>query len=208
MHPYLLTIFYFFLDMQITFLYVRSPKQKIGRRWRQLIHKQVCRGGEGGNQSMAIMRLLAILAVAIGLAVSVCAVNAAPVAKTDTTIFTTVFKSGAPPCISCHSMEKAGIAGGRIASDLSAVYDNFGKDKNAIMGFFDSPPSLMASLYKPGALSKEEVAKLAQFFEMASTTPVQESGLKVAGNYILIALGLALALFALFYLFLYDKERA
>jgi len=126
--------------------------------------------------------------------------------QADSAIFSKTFASGAPPCISCHSLSKAGIYGGSLAADLSSSFQNFGNDKKAFIEFLKTPPSLMASIYKENSLSEAELQKIGEFFELAASKEVKVSE-NLTSTFLFSSVIVFLAMFVVCY-FLFNKKGA
>lgn len=124
----------------------------------------------------------------------------------DSTIFTKTFSNGAPPCVSCHSLSKAGIYGGLLASDLSSSFQNFGKDKKALIEFLKNPPSLMAPVYKENSLSEAELQKIADFLEAADSKDVKDSK-NLSAGFLFSSVFVFFAMFVSCYFLFNKKER-
>jgi mono/diheme cytochrome c family protein len=96
------------------------------------------------------------------------------------------FKNGGAPCISCHSVKKAGIDGGTLAVDLSDLYPKLGE--KGLYGIFKSLQfPVMKDIYAGKPLTDKEIYGLIAFFQEASASPK-----KSAGAYPLSGIGLFL----------------
>lgn len=77
-------------------------------------------------------------------------------------------ENGGPACISCHNVQGVGqIGGGKLARDLTNVYDRFGAGLNAWLG--TTPVPLMQDIYGGDKqLSTQDRADLVAFFEQVN----------------------------------------
>ncbi len=77
--------------------------------------------------------------------------------------------SGGPPCISCHSVGTlGGLGGGRLAPDLTRVYERLGgrKGVGAWLGAPATPT--MGSMFRTKPLKPEEITALLAVIEDAA----------------------------------------
>jgi|Deesub1362B_J571_1020462.scaffolds.fasta_scaffold00022_134 mono/diheme cytochrome c family protein len=92
------------------------------------------------------------------------------------------FVNGGAPCISCHSVNSAGISGGSLATDLSDLYTRLG-DKGVYGALKSLQFPVMKDIYAGKRLTDDEIAALIEFFKEAaeskerSTTIYPMSGL-------------------------------
>ena len=74
--------------------------------------------------------------------------------------------NGGPACISCHTVKSAGaLGGGRLAPDLTRVYERLQGRKNMAAWLFAPATPTMASVFRQHALKPEEILPLVAFFE-------------------------------------------
>jgi len=84
------------------------------------------------------------------------------------------FEKGGAPCIACHSVNRAGISGGSIASDLSDIYAKIGgKGLSGALKGLQFP--VMKDAYADKKLTDEEIAALVAFLKEASESQ-EEAG--------------------------------
>jgi mono/diheme cytochrome c family protein len=77
--------------------------------------------------------------------------------------------NGGPACISCHTVKSAGaLGGGRLAPDLTRVYERLQGRKNMAAWLFAPATPTMASVFRQHALKPEEILPLVAFFEDAA----------------------------------------
>lgn len=76
--------------------------------------------------------------------------------------------SGAPPCVSCHTVRGApGFGGGRLGPDLTEVYARL-EGRKALSAWLSAPPSLtMTPIFKPTGtpLASDEILSLVAFLK-------------------------------------------
>ncbi len=76
------------------------------------------------------------------------------------------FQNDGPPCISCHSVRKAGINGGTLGNDLSDLYSKLGEQ--GIQGALKSLQfPVMKDVFAGKSLTEKEIADLTAFFKEA-----------------------------------------
>lgn len=77
-------------------------------------------------------------------------------------------ENGGPACISCHDVQGVGqLGGGKLARDLTNVYDRFGAGLNAWLG--TTPVPLMQDVYGGDKqLSSQDRADLVAFFQQVN----------------------------------------
>jgi cytochrome c2 len=75
-------------------------------------------------------------------------------------------KSGAPPCLSCHSTNGSGAAlGGNLGPDLTQVFERL-MGREALTAWLSAPPTAtMQSVFKPHPLEDEELHALVALFD-------------------------------------------
>ncbi len=106
--------------------------------------------------------------------------------------------NGGPACISCHTVKGTGaLGGGRLAPDLTRVFERLQGRKNMAAWLFAPATPTMASVFRQHALKPEEILPLVAFFEDSARRGGQDDS---AGrlNFFLIGLaGSALGLVAM-----------
>ncbi|MGE4579089.1 MAG: c-type cytochrome [Desulfuromonadales bacterium] len=111
---------------------------------------------------------------------------------------TEAFEAGGAPCLGCHGIAGAGLAGGsNFGPDLTAIHENYGEEGVAfVLEDLASFPS-MTPIYTGRPLTIAEQADLAAFLAgVAGRAPIQANSQVVAHG----AMG-ALAVVALLFLF-------
>jgi mono/diheme cytochrome c family protein len=97
--------------------------------------------------------------------------------------------NGGPACISCHTVKGTGaLGGGRLAPDLTRVYERLQGRKNMAAWLFAPATPTMASVFRQRALKPEEILPLVAFFEDAARRGGQDDS---AGRLNFFLLGLA-----------------
>ncbi len=97
--------------------------------------------------------------------------------------------NGGPPCISCHTVKgTGGLGGGRLAPDLTRVYERLQGRKNMAAWLFAPATPTMSSVFRRHALRPEEILPLVAFFEDAARSGGQDDS---AGRLNFFLLGLA-----------------
>lgn len=106
-------------------------------------------------------------------------------------------KNGAPPCISCHSVQGlGGLGGGRLAPDLTKVFERL-QGRKALAGWLAGPATpLMGSVFKPKPIDAKEILPLVAFFESAAQRSGPADALPLLRFLLLGLLGVVLALLA------------
>jgi mono/diheme cytochrome c family protein len=81
------------------------------------------------------------------------------------------FASGAPPCLGCHTVERAGgLGGGRLGPDLTSVYARL-EGRKALVAWLSAPPGpTMQPVYAKTPLEGEEVLALVAYLKDAGET--------------------------------------
>lgn len=79
------------------------------------------------------------------------------------------FESGAPACISCHSVgSMGGLGGGQLGVDLTKVYERL-DGRKALASWLVAPATeTMRPVFASQALNSEEITPLVAFFEDAA----------------------------------------
>jgi mono/diheme cytochrome c family protein len=94
-----------------------------------------------------------------------------------------------PACISCHTVKGTGaLGGGRLAPDLTRVYERLHGRKNMAAWLFAPATPTMASVFRQHALKPEEILPLVAFFEDSARRGGQDDS---AGRLNFFLLGLA-----------------
>lgn len=116
----------------------------------------------------------------------------------------TPLKAGGAACLSCHSVAGLpNLGGGRLAPDLTRVFERLGGRKG-LSAWLNAPPTVtMAPVFRDHPLDAEEILPLVAFFQDAA----QQGGVADTStwmfNFLLMALGctvLALILFDLIWI--------
>ncbi len=108
-------------------------------------------------------------------------------------------RRGGPACISCHTISGAGgLGGGRLAPDLTKVYERLGGRK-ALGGWLVAPATpTMQGLFRKTPMQPEEILPLLALFENSARTGAQQQPPVGMMSFLLLGLGAAvLGLFAL-----------
>jgi mono/diheme cytochrome c family protein len=81
------------------------------------------------------------------------------------------FASGAPACLSCHSITGVGgLGGGRLGPDLTGAYARL-EGRKALAAWLGSPPSLtMQPIFQRRPLDGEEILALVAYLKAAAET--------------------------------------
>lgn len=106
--------------------------------------------------------------------------------------------SGAPPCISCHSLPGlGGLGGGALAPDLTKVYERLGGRKG--LGNWLAAPATptMGALFRRTPMQPEEILPLLAAFEQAARTPQQANTTAQTTFFLFGLAGAAAGLFVL-----------
>jgi mono/diheme cytochrome c family protein len=97
--------------------------------------------------------------------------------------------NGGPACLSCHTVKGTGaLGGGRLAPDLSRVYERLQGRKPIAAWLFAPATPTMASVFRQHALKPEEILPLVAFFEDSAQHGGQDDS---AGRMNFFLLGLA-----------------
>lgn len=97
--------------------------------------------------------------------------------------------NGGPACISCHTVKGTGaLGGGRLAPDLTRVYERLQGRKNMAAWLFAPATPTMSSVFRQHALKPEEILPLVAFFEDSARRGGQDDS---AGRLNFFLLGLA-----------------
>lgn len=86
------------------------------------------------------------------------------------------FAAGAPPCLSCHDTEGiAGLGGGRLGPDLTAVYARL-EGRVALGAWLSSPPSaVMSPVFRSTPLEGEEILALTAYLKHTAESGVEQA---------------------------------
>ncbi|OIP34605.1 MAG: hypothetical protein AUK27_07040 [Deltaproteobacteria bacterium CG2_30_66_27] len=118
--------------------------------------------------------------------------------------------NGGPHCISCHSIVGVeGLGGGRLAPDLTKVFERLGGRKG-LGPWLEAPPTAtMSPAFKKFPLKRdEEILPLLAFFEHAARQGGVADTSTSTFNFLLIGLGGAVVLLILFDLLWLKRFRA
>lgn len=97
--------------------------------------------------------------------------------------------NGGPACISCHTVRGTGaLGGGRLAPDLTRVFERLQGRKNMAAWLFAPATPTMASVFRQHAPKPEEILPLVAFFEDSARRGGQDDS---AGRLNFFLLGLA-----------------
>jgi mono/diheme cytochrome c family protein len=118
--------------------------------------------------------------------------------------------NGGPHCISCHSIVGVeGLGGGRLAPDLTKVFERLGGRKGLGAWLEGPPTATMAPVFKKYPLKRdEEILPLLAFFEYAARQGGVADTSTSTFNFLLIGLGGAVVLLILFDLLWLKRFRA
>jgi mono/diheme cytochrome c family protein len=118
-------------------------------------------------------------------------------------------KANGPACLSCHSVAGLpNLGGGRLAPDLTRVFERLGGRKG-LSTWLTAPPTVtMAPVFKNHPLESEEILPLVAFFQDAA----QKGGVADTStwmfNFLLLALGATVVALILFDLIWIRRFRA
>ncbi|MBI4444191.1 MAG: cytochrome c [Acidobacteria bacterium] len=98
--------------------------------------------------------------------------------------------NGGPACFSCHAMRGfGGLGGGRLAPDLTLVYERM-RGRKSLAAWLGSPPTTeMRSLFRQRRLEPEEIALLVAYFEDGAKRGGGEAESAVILGFFFLALG-------------------
>ena len=118
--------------------------------------------------------------------------------------------NGGPHCISCHSIVGVeGLGGGRLAPDLTKIFERLGGRKGLGTWLEAPPTATMAPVFKKYPLkTNEEILPLLAFFEDAARKGGVADTSTSTFNFLLIGLGGAVVLLILFDLLWLKRFRA
>ena len=97
--------------------------------------------------------------------------------------------NGGPACFSCHGIRGfGGLGGGRLAPDLTRVYERM-RGRKSLAAWLSAPPTTeMRSLFRPRPLQPEEIVLLVAYFEDAAKQG-GEAGSAVILGFFFLGLG-------------------
>ncbi|MBI4459280.1 MAG: cytochrome c [Acidobacteria bacterium] len=97
--------------------------------------------------------------------------------------------NGAPACFSCHAMRGlGGLGGGRLAPDLTRVYERL-RGRTSLAAWLSAPPTTeMRSLFRERPLTPGEIVLLVAYFEEAAKQGGEAESAVILG-FFLLALG-------------------
>ena len=94
-----------------------------------------------------------------------------------------------PPCLSCHTVKDLGaLGGGRLAPDLTRVYERMQGRKSLAAWLFAPATPTMSSVFRQHGLKPEEILPLVAFFEDSARRGGQDDS---AGRLDFFLVGLA-----------------
>ena len=100
-----------------------------------------------------------------------------------------------PACLACHTVKGAGaLGGGRLAPDLTRVYERLQGRKNMAAWLFAPATPTMASVFRKQTLKPEEILPLVAFFEDAARRGGQDDSAARLNFFLLGLAGSALGL--------------
>jgi mono/diheme cytochrome c family protein len=103
--------------------------------------------------------------------------------------------NGAPACFSCHGMRGfGGLGGGRLAPDLTRVYERLRGRKSLAMWLSAPPTTTMRSLFHTRPLKPEEIVLLVAYFEDAAKRGGEAESAVILGFFFLALGGTIVAL--------------
>ncbi len=106
--------------------------------------------------------------------------------------------NGGPACISCHTVRGVGaLGGGRLAPDLTRVFERLQGRKNMSVWLFAPATPTMGTVFKLQALKPEEILPLVAFFEDAARRGGQDDSAARLNFFLLGLGGAAMALVAM-----------
>ena len=103
--------------------------------------------------------------------------------------------NGGPACFSCHGMRGfGGLGGGRLAPDLTRVYERL-RGRKILAAWLSSPPTTeMRSLFRQRPLEPEEIVLLVAYFEDAAKQGGEAESAVILGFFFLALGGTIVAL--------------
>ena len=106
--------------------------------------------------------------------------------------------NGNPPCFSCHAIRgMGGLGGGRLAPDLTLIYERM-RGRRSLAAWLSAPPTTeMRSLFRQRPLEPEEVVLLVAYFEDAAKQGGQAESAVILGFFFLALDGTIVALILL-----------
>lgn len=106
--------------------------------------------------------------------------------------------NGGPACFSCHTMKGlGGLGGGRLAPDLSRVYERL-QGRQALGAWLFAPATTtMQPLFRKHPLRPEEILPLIAYLENAALTGGEDDSVAVL-NFFFLGLGGAILALAIF----------
>lgn len=117
-------------------------------------------------------------------------------------------KNGGPACIACHTVSEVGsLGGGRLAPDLTAVFERYQGRKTLATWLAAPATPTMAALFKGQPLEPEEVLALVAFFNTTMRQPAQDAS-SAQLSFVLIGIVGALILLGLFEAVWHGRFRA
>ncbi len=118
-------------------------------------------------------------------------------------------KSGAPPCLSCHSANGSGAAmGGSLGPDLTQVFVRL-QGRAGLTAWLSAPPTAtMQSVFKPRPLEEDELNALVALLEKTSKNAPEAGGVVLWMGVIFYGVGGTLVLLLAFGGFWSGRFRA
>ncbi|MBI2815896.1 MAG: c-type cytochrome [Acidobacteria bacterium] len=106
--------------------------------------------------------------------------------------------NGGPACFSCHGMRSfGGLGGGRLAPDLTRVYERK-RGRKSLAAWLSAPPTTeMRSLFDSRPLEQEEIVFLVAYFEDAAKRGGEAESAVILGFFFLGLGGAIVALISL-----------
>jgi len=103
--------------------------------------------------------------------------------------------NGGPPCISCHTVKGTGaLGGGRLAPDLTRVYERLQGRKAMAAWLFAPATPTMSTVFRQHGLKPEEILPLVAFFEDSARRGGQDDSAARLNFFLLGLAGSALGL--------------
>ncbi|MBI1790387.1 MAG: cytochrome c [Acidobacteria bacterium] len=97
--------------------------------------------------------------------------------------------NGGPPCISCHTMKDlGGLGGGRLAPDLTRVFERLEGRKNLASWLFAPATPTMQPIFRKHPLDANEALLLVALFEDSAKRGGQDDSVALL-NFFFLALG-------------------